>query len=163
MDMRSWFQPALSRVERRARRQEGAALVETAFVLPIMLLVCIGILEFGRAYQSWQVITNASREGARVAVLPDYSDDSVRARVRTYLKNGGLPAAIVDSTETEIEITATTINVNETGTVTAPATRVQVHYPFEFMVLQGIAQLVVSDSTAGEAFDMAATTIMRNE
>lgn len=161
--MRRWFQPVLSRVEGRARRQEGAALVETAFVLPIMLLVCIGILEFGRAYQSWQVITNASREGARVAVLPDYSDDSVRARVRTYLKNGGLPASIVDSTETEIEITATTINVNAAGTVTAPATRVQVHYPFEFMVLQGIAQLVVSDSTAGEAFDMAATTIMRNE
>ena len=147
----------------RARREDGAALVETAFVLPIMLLVCVGILEFGRAYQSWQVITNASREGARVAVLPDYSDDSVRARVRTYLKNGGLPASIVDDLDDEIEITATTINVNETGTVTAPATRVQVHYPFEFMVLQPIAQLVVSDSEAGEGFDMAATTIMRNE
>ena len=147
----------------RARREDGAALVETAFVLPIMMLVCVGILEFGRAYQSWQVITNASREGARVAVLPDYSDDSVRARVRTYLKNGGLPASIVDDLDDEIEITATTINVNETGTVTAPATRVQVHYPFEFMVLQPIAQLVVSDSEAGEGFDMAATTIMRNE
>jgi Flp pilus assembly protein TadG len=147
----------------RARRQDGAALVETAFVLPIMLLVCIGILEFGRAYQSWQVVTNASREGARVAVLPDYSDASVRARVKTYLKNGGLSAAVVDSTATDIQITNTTINVNETGTVTAPATRVQVHYPFEFMVLQPIAQLIVSDSKAGEAFDMVATTIMRNE
>ena len=67
----------------RARREDGAALVETAFVLPIMLLVSVGIFEFGRAYQTWQVVTNAAREGARVAVLPDYSDDSVEARVRT--------------------------------------------------------------------------------
>jgi Flp pilus assembly protein TadG len=72
--MRRWL--------RRARREEGAALIETAFVLPIMLLVCVGILEFGRAYQTWQVVTNASREGARVAVLPEYADASVVNRVK---------------------------------------------------------------------------------
>ena len=153
--MRRWLQ--------RARRQDGAALVETAFVLPIMLLVCIGILEFGRAYQTWQVVTNASREGARVAVLPEYSDPSVINRVKKFLKDGGLPAAVVDSAETQVLITNATIAVNETGTVTAPATKVKVRYPFTFMVLQPIAKLVVSDSTAGEAFTMAAITTMRNE
>ena len=70
----------------RAGQEKGAALVETAFVLPIMLLVCVGILEFGRAYQTWQVVTNAAREGARVAILPEYPDTSVTTRVRTYLK-----------------------------------------------------------------------------
>ena len=70
----------MRRLVRRARREEGAALIETAFVLPIMLLVCVGILEFGRAYQTWQVVTNASREGARVAVLPEYHG---RVRRRT--------------------------------------------------------------------------------
>ena len=67
----------------RARREEGAALIETAFVLPIMLLVCVGILEFGRADQTWQVVTNASREGARVAILPAFSDASVDWPVTT--------------------------------------------------------------------------------
>ena len=67
---------------RRARREDGAALIETAFVLPIMLLVCVGILEFGRAYQTWQVVTNAAREGARVAILPEYADASVASGSR---------------------------------------------------------------------------------
>ena len=148
----------------RIRREEGAALIETAFTLPILLLVCIGILEFGRAYQTWQVITNASREGARVAVLPAYTDPSVDARVRTYLKNGGLSPAIVDDTaKTKVLITATTIPVDAGGAVTAPAARVVVEYPFEFMVLQPVAQLVVKGSTAGEAFTMRMTTIMRDE
>ena len=47
--MRTWLH--------RGRQEKGAALVETAFALPIMLLVCVGILEFGRAYQTWQVVT----------------------------------------------------------------------------------------------------------
>jgi len=154
--MRRWFS--------RVRREDGAALVETAFVLPIMLLVSVGIFEFGRAYQTWQVITNATREGARVAVLPEYTDDSVKARVRTYLKDGGLPAAIVDDTaKTNVDITATTIPVDVGGTVTASAARVVVEYPFEFMVLQPVAQLVVNGSLAGEPFTMRMTTIMRNE
>ena len=148
----------------RARREEGAALIETAFVLPIMLLVCVGILEFGRAYQTWQVVTNAAREGARVAILPEYPDTSVTNRVRTYLKNGGLPASIVDdTTKTKVLITATTIPVDAAGTVTASAARIVVEYPFEFMVLQPVAKLVVSGSTAGDAFTMRMTTIMRNE
>ena len=147
----------------RARQEKGAALVETAFVLPIMLLVCVGILEFGRAYQTWQVVTNAAREGARVAILPEYPDDSVKARVRTYLKNGGLPAAIVDGANTKVLITATTIPVDTAGTVTASAARIVVEYPFEFMVLQPVAQLVVNGSTAGAPFTMRMTTIMRNE
>jgi hypothetical protein len=74
--------PAARTVPRSSKRHSS---------LPILLLVCVGILEFGRAYQTWQVVTNASREGARVAVLPDYNDASVRARVRTYLKDGGSP------------------------------------------------------------------------
>ena len=147
----------------RARQAKGAALVETAFVLPIMLLVCVGILEFGRAYQTWQVVTNAAREGARVAILPEYPDDSVIARVKTYLKNGGLPAAIVDGATTKILITANTIPIDVAGANTASAVRVVVEYPFEFMVLQPVAQLVVNGSTAGQAFTMRMTTIMRNE
>ena len=153
--MRRWFS--------RLRRADGAALVETAFVLPIMLLVSVGVLEFGRAYQTWQVVTNAAREGARVAVLPDYVDDSVRARVKTYLKNGGLPAAVVDGANTRVLITETTIPITVDGATTASAARIVVEYPFEFMVLQPVAQLVVNGSMAGAPFTMRMTTIMRNE
>jgi Flp pilus assembly protein TadG len=148
---------------RRVRSHKGAALIEVALTLPLLLLVSVGIFEFGRAYQTWQVVTNASREGARVAILPEYTDASVVNRVKTYLKNGGLPAAIVDGANTKVLITETTIPIAVGGGTTATAARIVVEYPFEFMVLQPVAKLVVSGSTAGDAFTMRMTTIMRNE
>ena len=64
---------------------------------------------------------------------------------------------------TNVAITATTIPVDVGGTVTASAASVVVEYPFEFMVLQPVAQLVVNGSMAGAPFTMRMTTIMRNE
>src|SRR5205814_7503233 len=55
----------------RLTSARGQTLLETALTLPLLLLVSISIFEFGRAYQTWQVLTNAAREGARVAVLPN--------------------------------------------------------------------------------------------
>src|SRR3990172_9556085 len=71
------------------RSERGAAIIETALTLPIVLLVCVGIFEFGRAYQTWQVMTNAAREGARVAVLPTIDAGAAEARVLEYMTAGG--------------------------------------------------------------------------
>ena len=78
-------------MHKRLRNQRGAALIETAITIPLVLLVSVAIFEFGRAYQTWQVLTNAAREGARVAVLESYTDDMVRTRVRQYMIAGSLP------------------------------------------------------------------------
>ena len=78
---------------KRIREDRGAAIVEVALTLPLLLLVSVGIFEFGRAYQTWQVLTNAAREGARMAVLPNSSDSAVRTRVVTYMQTGQLPEA----------------------------------------------------------------------
>src|SRR5258706_7039401 len=72
------------------RDQRGAALLEVAMTLPLMLLVSVGIFEFGRAYQTWQILTNAAREGARIAVLPGTDDQAVTTRVQTYMSDGQL-------------------------------------------------------------------------
>ena len=61
----------------RWSRERGAALLETAIALPLVLLFSVGIFEFGRAFQTWQVLTNAAREGARVAVLPNPATGAV--------------------------------------------------------------------------------------
>src|SRR5262245_65553320 len=96
----------LMRTPARHRRGErGAALLEVALTLPLLLLVCVGILEFGRAYQTWQVLTNAAREGARIAVLPGMDDSAVTSRVQQYMTAGQLPNAAtatigVDRTQT---------------------------------------------------------------
>ena len=91
---------------KRFRNQRGAALLETAVTLPLILFVSVGIFEFGRAYQTWQIITNAAREGARMAVLPGTTDSGVRTRVQTYMTDGMLTAAAT-----------ATVNIDRSATV----------------------------------------------
>src|SRR5206468_1523897 len=50
------------------QKQRGAALVETALVLPIVLLFLFGIFEYGRYFMTMQLFNNAAREGARYAI-----------------------------------------------------------------------------------------------
>lgn len=82
--------PKLSRDRRR-----GAAAVEFAIVAPVFFLVVLGIVEFGRMVMVQQVITNAAREGARIAVLDSATPGRVTARVNSYLAAANLPAATI--------------------------------------------------------------------
>ncbi len=52
-------------------RERGAALLELALVLPLLLVVIAGIVDFGFAFQRFEVITNAAREGARLGTELD--------------------------------------------------------------------------------------------
>ena len=143
---------------RKCRSEKGAALLEAAITIPILLLVAIGIFEFGRAYQTWQVLTNAAREGARVAVLPDPTVGNAEQRVLDYLDSGALS---YDPDEVDI-----TVNRSDTITVNgAPvsASRVTVDYPFEFMVIGGVAKMISPQSELGTALTMRAEAVMRNE
>lgn len=51
------------------RRERGQSLVETAVVLPILLLLLAAVVDFGRAFDAYIVLTNAAREGARYTTL----------------------------------------------------------------------------------------------
>jgi Flp pilus assembly protein TadG len=82
------------KLRRRLRSESGAELIETALTLPMILLVVIGIIEFGFVFQKYEVITNAAREGARLAVLPAYSAADAQERVRQYLDAAGLNRAV---------------------------------------------------------------------
>ena len=71
------------------RSEKGAALLEAAITVPIILLISVGIFEFGRAYQTWQVLTNAAREGARMAVIDGLDRRRVtRARAQLHAGRG---------------------------------------------------------------------------
>lgn len=63
----------------RARRQQGAAAVETALVLPLLLLLIMGIIDLGRAFASKQEVTHAVREAARVYVVTQDQSLAVEA------------------------------------------------------------------------------------
>jgi len=49
--------------------KEGQALAEMALVLPILLMLLFGTIEFGRIFGAYMVISNLSREGARYGVV----------------------------------------------------------------------------------------------
>jgi Flp pilus assembly protein TadG len=141
-------------MSKRIKNQRGAALIETAITIPIVLLVCVAIFEFGRAYQTFQVLTNAAREGARTSVIVANSDQQVTDTVRAYLTSGRLtdPASAVI-----VVNRAEPMGVNS-------ASRVTVSYPFNFIVLNPVAKLVVKTSTTGKAaLTMQSVALMRNE
>ena len=139
---------------KRFRSQKGAALLEAAITLPLILLVCVGIFEFGRAYQTWQVLTNAAREGARVAVISGTTDTDVTGRVRNYMQGGALP---------NYATAAVTIVHGVPLTGSDLGTQVKIDYPFNFIVLNPVVRLVAPASTTGSPITMHSTAVMRNE
>ncbi|SDC72171.1 MULTISPECIES: TadE/TadG family type IV pilus assembly protein [unclassified Candidatus Frackibacter] len=64
------------------RQKRGQALVELALVLPVILLILFGIVEFGRVFHAYLVITNAAREGAREGAISN-SDSQIQSTVET--------------------------------------------------------------------------------
>ena len=54
-------------------RDRGAVMVELAFILPILVMLLVGIIEFGRAYSAQVSIQGAAREGARALALGELS------------------------------------------------------------------------------------------
>jgi hypothetical protein len=82
----------LEKVCRFCRKyRRGAAAVEFAVVAPVFFLMVLGMVEFGRMVMVQQVLTNASREGARVAVLDGSTTTDVVNKVQSYLTAAHLP------------------------------------------------------------------------
>jgi Flp pilus assembly protein TadG len=77
-------------LRRFVRSESGAELIEFALTLPLLLLIVLGIMEFGLLFREYEVVTNAAREGARVAILPSYTNADVILRVDDYLTTAGL-------------------------------------------------------------------------
>ncbi|MEO2032326.1 MAG: TadE/TadG family type IV pilus assembly protein [Planctomycetaceae bacterium] len=67
--------------------RKGAAIVEMAIVLPVFMMLILGIIEFGRAMSVSQMVSNASREGCRRAVLDDSQTSTIETEVKDFLSN----------------------------------------------------------------------------
>lgn len=145
----------LTRTRRRWSDESGAELIEFALALPLLLLILLGVIDFGFLFQRYEVITNAAREGARVAVLPGYADADVIARVDQYLTAGGLtgphdPAVIGHPAPTQV------------GLYCAAVTSVTVTYPYSYSFVGGIVGYF-GGGGLGSRTALTATAEMRNE
>src|SRR5437868_787860 len=85
------------RNQARSKRQScrrGAAVVEFAIVAPVFLIMITGIMELGRAIVVRQLLTDASREGARIGGYDTTTSTStVTTAVNSYLSNVGISGA----------------------------------------------------------------------
>jgi Flp pilus assembly protein TadG len=142
------------RLRRVGRRDDGAELIELAIVLPILLLVVAAIIDFGFLFQRYEAVTNAAREGARIAVLPGYSATDVQARVNSYLAASGMSSAPTPPT-----VVYSTQSLPSGSTISVVT--VTVDYPANLSYLGPIAALV--GGTQQSSIMLHAVSVMRTE
>lgn len=94
----------------------GTAAVEFAVVSPIMILLTMGMMEMGRVVMVQQILVNASREGARLAILPGTTTSEVVSQVTTELGNQTISGATVTTIPSDLSTavggTAVTVQVS---------------------------------------------------
>ena len=133
------------------RGEAGASAVEFAIILPILVLLIFGIIEFSVALYDKAMITNASREGARAGIVyrvPSVTDGEITNVVNSYLGSSlitfGAPVAA--------NTTVTRIGYNPGDEL-----KVTVNYTYTFLIIPSF----VSSLSGG--INMGAETVMRME
>lgn len=132
--------------------RKGAAMVELAMILPILLVVLFGIIEFGFILYNKAVITNSSREGARAGIVyrvnatsgiyEPFTTTDIQAVVNTYLNGGNLlipPSAPAITTPDGI--------CTEFPENPRPSLSVRVEYTYPFFVLPDLVTSITGPVT----------------
>jgi Flp pilus assembly protein TadG len=141
------------KLRRLLKCQKGAELIEFALVFPLLLLVVFGIMDFGMLFQRYEVLTNAAREGARIAVLPGYAPADVTARVTQYLT-----ASNMTGTPTLTFAAPQAVNV---GGACMTLTGITVAYPYQYLFIGKIIGLFGGSGFTTKT--LTATARMRSE
>jgi Flp pilus assembly protein TadG len=161
----------------RIANEQGAELIEFALILPLLLVIIAGIWDFGRAYRTYQAITNAAREGARLAVVPVGINQTtaVRKRVLSYLSQSSLDTSFIDQNNNDSYIavdnplnnsanTSVTVNLPNGGPPpTITVSRVSVNYPFSFFIFGPVIKLLVPTSPLGGNITLRTSVTMENQ
>ena len=146
----------VKRLLRRRRSERGAELIELALVLPILLLVFAAIVDFALMFQRFLVVSNAAREGARIAVLPGYTLPDVQNRVTVYVREG-----IGDNTASPVTV-LTPVSIDPPGATPAfAAARVTVTLTHTYLFLGPVSGFFGGGSFS--SITLAAGSTMRIE
>jgi len=114
------------------RNKRGQALVEVAILLPILLLILMGIFEFGRVFNAYLIINHASREGARSAALGN-DDTEIINKINAsifYLDSAKLTIVITPSKSSRTRGTDVTVNLKYNIDIIVPIIENLVPNPF---------------------------------
>jgi TadE-like protein len=122
------------------RSERGAELIEMAVALPLLLLVVMGIVDFGFLFQRYVVLTNAAMEGARVGMLPGYSLSDAQTRATTYAATGGVPGTVT--------AVASVVQLPAAAGGTWPGVQVLITHNYNFQFLGPIRNLFGGGASA---------------
>ncbi|MHC4454109.1 MAG: TadE/TadG family type IV pilus assembly protein [Planctomycetota bacterium] len=131
--------------------QKGAAAVEFAIIAPLLFTIIFGIIEFGLLFYDKQVITNASREGARLGILwgpVRPTDTEILARVASYTSNNLITFGNTATPNTTI---------SRSGNNPRDALTVAVSYNYDFLLLPNFI------TTLSNVTTLNGVTVMRLE
>ncbi len=109
----------------RLRDEHGAGAVEFAMIVPLLLVLVLGIAEFGHAFQVQGTLSAAAREGARVMAL---QNDPAAARTAVRDASPTLDPAVANA-----QITVTPQTGCPMTSTTTQNVRVTVDYPMPFL------------------------------
>ncbi len=133
--------------------EKGIAAVEFAIVLPLLVTLIFGIIEFGLVMYNKQVITNASREGARAGIVkrkPVLDDDNIKKIVSQYSLNHLVTFGATPETPN-------TVIDHAAGQTFGNDLKVTVNYRYHFLVISAFIPGL------GKSLQLTAQTVMRYE
>ena len=131
------------KLKRCSGNKSGQSLVETALVLPIIILVLLGIIDFGLLFNNYIVITNASREASRSAAV-GLSDSDI--------------SLMVGNLTTTLDQTLLTVTISPSETTRKKGDEVSVTVEFDNNLLTPLISAIVPNPV-----HLTARTIMRVE
>ena len=123
----------MNRLRKRIRSERGAELIEFALTLPLLLLLVLGIIEFGFLFQEYEVVTNSAREGARIAAMipsAGYNTGHATTRISDYLTAGGLDLSKATPAATVVASQRAIAGLNKCETVYTATVTYQHPVPF---------------------------------
>ena len=134
---------------RRLRKTDaGSEVIEMAIVLPLLLMLVFGIVEFGFLFQRYVFLTNVAAEGARVASLPGYNEADVKARVAAYALASGI---------TGVNASSIAAPISGPGGTTWPGSKVTVTYTYNYQFIGPLVKIIGGTWAANVALTSSST------
>ena len=138
--------------------ERGATAIEFALILPLLLLLILGLVDFGRMGFVQVSVTSASREGARLSSL-DSTGSGTTAAIATQVQTAAPSAAQVSQLDGAATLT---VNVTQcSGSVSIENTSVTASTNFKWLIPVGLLSLVSSSGSALSNFTISSTGTMR--
>lgn len=131
-------------IKNRKSGSRGQSLVETAIIIPVVLLLVLGIIDFGLIFNNYILITNASREGARKASIGGTDSEVIQ---------------VIQNMTTSINLSDMTINITPSYSTRSHGAQVKVKITYRARLITPIISKLFPDGVAA----LQSESIMRVE